>query len=67
MTHSIVHDRLRGNRIVRGIARSLGLGYNVVSGFGEAANSMNEARPGDLVLFVARDYKRFIVQLEPGE
>ncbi len=27
---------------------------------------MSEARPGDLVLFVARDYKRFIVQLEPG-
>jgi tRNA (adenine57-N1/adenine58-N1)-methyltransferase len=27
---------------------------------------MNEAGPGDLVLFVARDYKRFIVQLEPG-
>jgi tRNA (adenine57-N1/adenine58-N1)-methyltransferase len=27
---------------------------------------LKEARPGDLVFFVARDYKRFIVQLEPG-
>jgi tRNA (adenine57-N1/adenine58-N1)-methyltransferase catalytic subunit len=28
---------------------------------------MDEAKPGDLVLFVAKDYKRFTVQLEPGE
>ena len=27
---------------------------------------MNQAGPGDLVLFVAKDYKRFTVQLEPG-
>lgn len=27
---------------------------------------MDEARPDDLVLFVARDYKRYIVQLEAG-
>lgn len=27
---------------------------------------MDEARPDDLVLFVTKDYKRYIVQLEPG-